>query len=193
MSDHVDGAPASLAAFVSERYTVEELAVLAALVGLDSLPGVPSVHMEARVRSVATRSLLVRDIVVLADDNIEINQPHALFVATVIDARRVVRVARIHGGPEHPATWFATGTNCVCVPAHEDGIITLSAHRGDPVALALASRGVLQHVDAGRAQLRSASDEVLVVTEDVSDGAHTSTSTFRLTRAGEEWTRLPPE
>ena len=134
---------ASLNPALALRYTAEELAVIADLYELESLPGVPAIDLTPELRSLATRTLLARNIMFLRDDGaIEITQPHSTFLAALFEAPSVLQVSQLSGGETVDSTWFDWGSECVCVQPEDDGIVYLSAHKGSAHDLVESSLGI---------------------------------------------------
>lgn len=124
------------------RYTAEELAVIADLYELESLPGVAPIELTPEVRGLATRTLLARNILWLRDDGaIEVLQPHATFLASLFEAPRVLQVSQLSGAESTESVWFDWGNECVCVQDEDDGIIFLSAYKGAARDLVTSSLG----------------------------------------------------
>ncbi len=124
-------------------YTVEELAVIADLYDLESLPAVEPIEMSHDLRSLATRCLVVRGIVVMPHDGgVEITQPHATLIAGMFEAPTVLQVSRIEGDTTTVWTWFDLGTDCVRVSSDDDGIIELSAFTTSAVEAINSTLGI---------------------------------------------------
>ncbi|HWL45029.1 MAG TPA: hypothetical protein VNQ73_18945 [Ilumatobacter sp.] len=134
------------------RYTMEELAVLAAVLDVESLPGVFPVELTPDLRSLATRCLVVRGIVQMPDTgDVEITQPHATVLAHLFEAPVVWQVDAL--GVPGVASWFEAGDQCVEVGAPDDGVVTVNAYdtpaehaiaastTGHPVAITKVERG----------------------------------------------------
>jgi len=120
--------PATAVPLFEVHYTVEELAVLADLYDLESLPGVEPIEMSLDLRSLATRCLVVRGIVVMPDGGgVEITQPHATLIAGMFEAPTVRQVSWIEGDATTVWTWFDLGTDCVRVGGNDEGVVELAA------------------------------------------------------------------
>jgi len=111
------------------QYTAEELAVLADLFELDSLPGVDVRRLGPEVRSLATRSLIARGIAVMpSDGGVEITQPHAGLIGTLLAASIVVQVIRHSPERSLASTWFDDDGVLVEVGPDDEGIVTVTLH-----------------------------------------------------------------
>lgn len=114
-------------ALLGARYTVEELAVLADLYDLESLPGTPAIELSMDLRSLATRCLIARGVLRMPDDGgVEVTQPHATLLAGIFDAPVVFQVSRLEGTDAATATWFDLGEDCVRVVVDE-GLVDMDA------------------------------------------------------------------
>lgn len=121
-TDHVTAEP-----LLGSRYTIEEVAVLADLYDLESLPGTPPVELSMELRSLATRSLIARGVVQMPDGGgVEVAQPHATLLAGIFDATVVLQVTWVEPSITHTSTWFALTDDCVRVVVDE-GIVDIDA------------------------------------------------------------------
>lgn len=111
------------------RYTSEELAVLADLFELESLPGVAVHELGPAARSQATRTLIARGIVVMPDDGgVEVTQPHAGLLAAAMAAETVVQVSRHEPDGSTSSTWFDDEGVVVEVGPDDAGIVSIALH-----------------------------------------------------------------
>jgi len=117
---------------VQMRYTIEEMAVLADLFDLESLPGVPAVELTLELRSLATRCLIARGVLQMpADGGVEVTQPHATLLSFLMDAGDVVQATRSSAVQRQAWSWFQLDEHCMSVTEPDEGIVTMTIHPGD--------------------------------------------------------------
>lgn len=125
------------------RYTIEELAVLADLFDLPSLPGVTPIEMSLDLRSLATRCLVARQIVRMPDDGgVEVTQPHATLIAGVLDAPMIRQVIRTVGDTTDLWSWFDLESSCVRVSDDKAGVIDLAVFVGTSLQAIESTMGI---------------------------------------------------
>jgi hypothetical protein len=135
--------PSTVAPLFEVSYTSEELAVLADLYDLETLPGVQPLEMALDLRSLATRCLVARGIVVMpGDGGVEITQPHATLLAGMFEAPMVLQVSWIEGDVTTLSTWFDLGTDCVRVGNDDEGIVEIAAFTTSAVEAIEATLGI---------------------------------------------------
>lgn len=151
------------------RYTIEELAVLADLFDLESLPGVPPVELNMELRSLATRCLIVRGVLRMPDDGgVEVAQPHATLLSFLMDSKDVVQATRSTAAQRQAWSWFQLDDHCMSVTEPDDGIVTMTIHQGD------AETNIRAHL-TGEARPATRGDAVVELIG-ITRGAHTSST-----------------
>lgn len=181
---------ASVSPAFSVRYTIEELAVLADLLDLESLPGVFPIEMSLELRSLATRCLVARQVVRMPDDGgVEVTQPHATLIAGMLDAELVRQVTRTEGDQVDVWTWFDLDTSSVRVTADDEGIVDIAAFTTPSLAAIESTLGISVVAAPGSAIV----PEVLVdMATSIRQGSTTCVERARVARCAGTWHPLEP-
>lgn len=111
-------------------YTLEELAVIANYFGLDTLPGVREVELSEATRSLATRTLLARNILNVQGEKVSINSPHAQFFVTMADNPGVTQVDMTTTNGPWRTTLFALEDGSVLVEEPDQGVVVVALYQG---------------------------------------------------------------
>lgn len=127
------------------NYTVEELAVIADLYDLDTLPGIAAVQLSAEARGLATRCLIARGALRMpATGGVEIPQPHATLLSGLLDAPLVHTVSWIEGDDTELTTWFEhLGPQPATVRMRDrDGIVELVLYDASAMTAVESTLGI---------------------------------------------------
>lgn len=124
-------------------YTVEELAVIASYFSLENLPGVREVELSTATRSLASRTLLARNILTVRGEEVSITSPHAQFFVTMADNVGVTQVDMATTKGPWRTTLFALADGCVLVEEPDgEGVVVVALHQGSCRAVVEDSLGL---------------------------------------------------
>ena len=152
------------------HYTVEELAVVAGYFDLDHLPGVRQVELTTATRSLAARTLLARNILVVDGEQVAIMQPHAQLLSAMVDNALVTQVEMATPTGPWRTTLFQMEEGSVMVEEpYDEGIVVVALHRDTCRAVIDDSLGLTAPDGAAARPMISAID---LVTLSRADGTH---------------------
>ncbi len=125
------------------KYTVEELTVLADLFEIPSLPGVRPLDLPLDLRSLATRCLIARGVLTMPQDGgVEVTQPHAALIGTMLAATTIVQVARHTEDMVETWSWFEADGVVVQAGEDHEGIVAVTLHEIELDDAILGSLGI---------------------------------------------------